>query len=173
MGLLDSLLPEFDAVEYHEITVNKPVESVFDALKCVDFGASKTIATLFKLRGIPSTHLTIQGLVDQGHFSLLGEESPHELVLGLMVNKAPVPIESGEAFATNSVAARMRIGCNYQCSRIDDTTTRLSTETRVAVTGTMSKVFFHCYWLFIKPFSGWIRRIMLRLVKEKAEGMER
>lgn len=169
MGILVALLPDYDAVEYHEITVNKPVELVFDALNSVDFGASKIIFGLFKLRGIPSSHLTIQGLVEQGNFSFLGEDAPHELVLGLMVNKAPIPIESAEAFAANSVDARMRIGFNYQCRKIDESTTLLSSETRVVLNSTLSKLFFRCYWLAIKPFSGLIRRIMLRLIKEKAE----
>lgn len=169
MGILDSLLPEYDAVAYHEIVVNKPIESVFAAVKTVDFGTSKIIVALFKIRGVPSTHLNLEGFVQKGSFSPLGEDAPHETALGFMVADTLVPVEDVKVFSTNSAGARMRIGWNFQCAEIDDATTRLSTETRVALTGTMSKISFRCYWLFIKPFSGWIRRIMLRMIKEKAE----
>lgn len=171
MSMLSSLLPEYDAIEFHDIVVNEPVESVFDAVKTVDFGKSKIIVTLFKMRGIPSGKLNLQGLVNEGSFSQLGEDAPRETVLGFMVTDTLQKVDDLDAFTSNSAGARLRIGWDFQCVAIDDVTTRLSTETRVALTGTMSKIFFRCYWLVIRPFSGWIRRIMLRLIKEKAEAV--
>jgi hypothetical protein len=35
--------------------------------------------------------------------------------------------------------------------------------------GEASHESFRFYWWFIKPFSGWTRQEMLRLVKQKAE----
>ncbi|OBQ56227.1 hypothetical protein [Halodesulfovibrio spirochaetisodalis] len=169
MSLLNAILPEYDAVEYHEIVINKSQNAVFEAIKNVDFGSSKIIVTLFRLRGIPTSKLSLQGLVESGMFSQLAEDALDETVLGMMVTNKLVPVESLEQFIGNPERAKLRIGWNFKCESIDAMTTRLSTETRVALLGNISKIMFHSYWLLTKPFSGWIRKIMLQQIKEQAE----
>ncbi|MCT4626302.1 hypothetical protein [Halodesulfovibrio sp.] len=169
MSLLNSVLPEYDVKEHHEIIVNKPVEAVFEAANTVDFSTSKIIVILFKLRGIPVGRLDLQGMVEEGRFVRFGEMPPWETVLGFTEADAVKTIDDVAAFTTNTIDAKFRVAWNFQCEALDENTTRLSTETRVALLGTFLKIFFRCYWFFIKPFSGWIRTIMLRLIKEKAE----
>ncbi|TMB67768.1 MAG: hypothetical protein E6J43_07850, partial [Chloroflexi bacterium] len=43
--------------------------------------------------------------------------------------------------------------------------TRLFTETRVRCLGVPSRRWFRLYWLVIRPFSGLLRRSMLRGIK--------
>jgi hypothetical protein len=45
----------------------------------------------------------------------------------------------------------------------------LRTETRVKCLDEESLASFRFYWRFVQPFSGLIRREMLRLIKQKAE----
>jgi hypothetical protein len=45
----------------------------------------------------------------------------------------------------------------------------LATETRVQASDAASRRRFHLYWLVIRPFSGLIRRDMLRAIKREAE----
>ena len=52
--------------------------------------------------------------------------------------------------------------------RLDGTT--LSTETRVLATDEASRRAFRRYWLVIRPFSGLIRRVWLRAIRQRAEG---
>jgi hypothetical protein len=53
-----------------------------------------------------------------------------------------------------------------------DGSSRLSTETRVQTFGRAATVKFRLYWLVVEPFSGLIRKAMLREVKRIAERTE-
>jgi hypothetical protein len=69
-----------------------------------------------------------------------------------------------------------RMGCakavwNFFISPADDSS-RLSTETRVQTFGRAATVKFRLYWLVVEPFSGLIRKAMLREVKRIAEQTE-
>ena len=50
---------------------------------------------------------------------------------------------------------------------------RLTTETRVRCLGARSRRLFRLYWLFIRPFSGLIRRRTLAGIKAHAEANSR
>jgi len=47
----------------------------------------------------------------------------------------------------------------------------LSTETRIACFGAAARRKFRLYWSFVGPFSGLIRRALLRGVRRRAEGL--
>ena len=53
-------------------------------------------------------------------------------------------------------------------SRASGRGTRLFTETRVRCLGASSRRWFRLYWLVIRPFSGLLRRAMLRGIKAAA-----
>jgi hypothetical protein len=57
----------------------------------------------------------------------------------------------------------------YHLFNRDLGTTRLATETRVLCLDDESRRRFRLYWLFIGPFSGLIRRKILRSIKHEAE----
>lgn len=58
---------------------------------------------------------------------------------------------------------------NLYIERNDDGTITLSTETRILCLGEQAKSSFRFYWAVIKPYSGWIRLEILKLIKEQAE----
>jgi len=43
-------------------------------------------------------------------------------------------------------------------------------ETRILCLGDQAKSLFRLYWTVIRPYSGWIRFKMLKMIKEQAEG---
>jgi len=47
--------------------------------------------------------------------------------------------------------------------------TKVSTETRVLCVAPITKITFGLYWLMIKPFSGLIRKKMLKIIKKDSE----
>ena len=59
---------------------------------------------------------------------------------------------------------------NFHLVRNASNQTTLSTETRVLVFGSSSRRKFLLYWSVVGPFSGWIRKEMLRLIRVQAEG---
>lgn len=166
--LIDSLLSNYTLNEYHEVLVNAPTEGVYQAVKETDFGESKTIVTLFKLGGMPPMELNLHGFTHDGNFVLLGENEPEEIGLGLLFTNK-FTSTTPEEFMTGYPEARLRVVWNFHCQPVDDKTTRLSTETRIKCSGTVTKLLFRCYWFCIRPFSGLIRINMLKLIKKNAE----
>ncbi len=68
----------------------------------------------------------------------------------------------------SSACARFaKAAWNFFIEELGDGRVRLTTETRVRCTS--GGALFRLYWFFVGPFSGWVRREMLRLIKEDAE----
>lgn len=178
--LIDSFAPNPDAVEIHSIGLNASPEAVYHLLWTADLGGSLIIKLLLGLRSLPEfvlsrRHLpardqkiSLPTLIDAG-FGLLAEEPGHEIVLGitgrfwrLTGNLSPFnradfdsPVPPGFARAV----------WNFSVTEQGKGHTILSTETRVICGDPASRRKFRAYWLFVRPFSGLIRRLMLRRVK--------
>ena len=58
---------------------------------------------------------------------------------------------------------------NFSLVDLGANVTRLATETRVVCSDRASKIRFRLYWTLIAPFSGLIRRQVLRAIKRKTE----
>ena len=187
--LIDELLPAYDVSEYHQIGIHAPLERVYDAVCALDLSCSRVIRWLFLLRELPllrevpalwhSSHrgdgrfdLTLDGLLRSG-FILLGEKPPQELLLGL-VGRFWTP--SGDIqrlgvseFRTFNRPGYAKAAWNFSLSEQEDGTTRLATQTRVLCLDEASRRRLRLYWAFIRPFSGLIRREMLRSIKNRTE----
>ena len=170
--LLDALLPTYNVSETHSIVVNRSLEETYATLKCVDFGESKIIVTLFKLRGLPWKKMDLESLISGCNFSHLGEEEPHEFVFGFVADRSIRAIHNVEEFLTTCSQMPLRVACNFKFEPVGLETTRVTTETRVECNGFFRAALFRAYWLVVRPFSGWIRQLMLGLIKEKAELVE-
>jgi hypothetical protein len=181
--LIDSFAPNPDAVETHTITIEASREVVYRALWTADLGSS-VIKLLLGLRSLPgfvargfrsfprSQKITLQTLLDSG-FGVLAEEPGKEVVLGVtgrfwrpVGNLSPFnradfdrPLPTGFAHAV----------WNFLVTTDASGRTVLSTETRVVCGDEASRRKFRAYWLIVRPFSGLIRRIMLRAVKRDCE----
>lgn len=167
---IDAFLPQYTVSERHTIQVAAPPARVFPVARHLDFNASRITRTLFRMRGLPAEDLRLDALLGEGPgFTILEERPPEEFVIGLMTHGArPIGIESPEAFHAFAPAQGLRIAWNFHL-RPSEAGTLVSTETRVQCLGRTTRCLFLLYWLAIRPFSGWIRREMLRILKRRAE----
>ena len=98
--LIDEFIPVYDVVEHHATTVRAPAERVYATMRTVDIFGSPVARFLFFLRGLPlrlSGHnaprmpqkVSIDTLLEEESFPvrfiLLGENSPHEFVVGTVI----------------------------------------------------------------------------------------
>lgn len=183
--LIDGFMPEFDVSERHHVLVDAPVEYAYRAVRGVDLGKSGPIRALFALRGIPSLvrgrprgvrSMTLDDLI-RGGFVLLAEDPPREIVLGVVgtfwkptggVRRVPA-----SEFAELSDHGEAKAAWNFRVESVTDSRSVVYTETRVRCADESTRRKFLLYWAAIGPFSGYIRRRALHLVRTDAERAER
>jgi len=189
-SLLDAFLPTYDAAERHSTDVHALPVRVYAAVRALDVRGSPLIRTLFFLRcipgalanprqawaarraGNPGLGLTLDGLLRSG-FVLLGERPEREMVLGLVGQFwrpvggiVRVPAEEWTAWERPGYA---KAAWNFTLAPGPEGAVRLATETRVRCTDAESRRKFLRYWRLVGPFSGLIRREMLRGIRGAAE----
>lgn len=184
--LIDEYLPEYDVVERHRTAIRASRERVYEAVRELDMTRSPVIRGLFALRGLPallarssarrvgSLGLTLDGLLDTG-FVLLGERPGEELLLGL-VGRFWTP--TGDLVRVEAKDFRdfrqpgyARAVWNFSLSESEAGATLLATETRVRCLDSASRRRFRLYWTVVGPFSGLIRREILRSIKRDVEAL--
>jgi hypothetical protein len=168
-------LPRYDFNEKHAIVINAPRETVFQLADEFDFSDSFIIRLLLKLRGISAGQTIKQGLL-QGKFIELETIQSQEMILGLIGqfwkpagNLLSIP--PGD-FISFSRPEYLKATWNFHLLPINEDVTLLTTETRIQCMDQKAYKKFSLYWAFIKPFSGLIRKEMLRSIKKKAESMQ-
>ncbi len=181
--LIEDFLPTYDVTENHQIDIKASPPQVYAAVRNLDLRNSTLIRWLFSLRGLPALlssrkksqpglGLTFDGLLQSG-FVVLGETPPQEIALGLIGKfwTAAGCIQRLDAagFMNFTTPGFAKAAWNFSLAPLPDGATKLSTETRVLCLDEASRRRFRFYWLFIRPFSGLIRREALRAVKQKAE----
>jgi hypothetical protein len=189
--LIDEFMPHFDAVERHRTVVNAPAASVYGALRTVNLADAWPVRALLAMRGLPAAlaqgrqglrllktrarhHVGLADFEEQG-FRILAEDSPRELLIGLegafwrpSGNINPVEAAS---FRGPIPPGTARAAWNFHIEDLGGGTCNLSTETRVHCADAASRRSFRLYWLPVRPFSGLIRRLMLRTIRRHAERM--
>jgi len=167
--LIDKYLPEYTFSEYHEIVIDGSIETVFDMSKNFDLSKSKLIKLLFKLRGLPTNRLNLQGFIADIGFTNIEEAFPTENLIGFWVRTKIEPITTYDDFVNNAISARIKCVWNFHLEKLNSSQTKLSTETRVLGIGRVARITFGLYWFVIKPFSGIIRKKMLQIIKQDSE----
>jgi hypothetical protein len=189
--LLDDLLPAYDARERHAIVIRAPVERVYAALWSASL-ASPLVRVLLGLRALPGALLgalsqprdawrqlpmrarvTMRDVIAAG-FTLLAEDPPRELVLGVdgafWRLRGDLRRVDAPSFRGPQPPGTARVAWNFHVAKRQGGMCELSTETRVRCADAASRRRFRLYWLVVRPGSGLIRRMMLRSVRRAAEG---
>jgi hypothetical protein len=185
--LIDNYLETPDAVETHRIEIRAEPEDVYRALWQTDFGSSLVIKGLLGLRALPEVLLGRQRLdrqaarridleaIIRAGFGKLAEEENREVVLGVLGrfwrptgNLLPFRADAFDGPVPPGLALAV---WNFNVRAIDAQTTMLETETRVACGDSTSRRKFRFYWLAVRPFSGWIRLLMLRAVRREVSSL--
>ena len=170
--LIDKYLPQYTFNEYHETMVNCPIKNVYQITKDVDLSKSKIIKFLFKLRRLPTKRLNLQNFINDIGFSNLEENFPHEILIGFWARVKIANILSFEEFTNNSISPWIKVVWNFQFNGMEGNRTKVSTETRVLCVAPITKFTFGLYWSVIKPFSGLIRKEMLKIIKDDSESLK-
>lgn len=168
--LIDEFLPKYDFIETHNIKICASSENVINTIDEIDFCESPIIRALMFLRGMPSAKMRLRDL-RKTNFEILGKRDD-ELLLGLAGKfwtlTGKLQKVNADNFREFDEKGFTKAVWNFSVDG-EGNETRLTTETRVCCLDSDSRRSFGFYWTFIQPFSGLIRREMLRIVKKKAE----
>lgn len=178
-------MPVYDVSEYHETRIRAEIEAVYDALWNVDLGSSLIVRALLRVRALPSlfksgakrdVKLNLETLLRSSGFVLLGEARPSEIALGLVgqfwrLSGGTCAIRADE-FKDFTEQGFAKAVWNFSLVEAGEDRTRVATETRVLCLDRTSKRRFRLYWALIAPFSGLIRREVLRTIRREAERVE-
>lgn len=172
--LIDQFLPSYEVNARYQIGIHAPIEKVYAAARHLDMSGSWIVHWLYRLRGLPTSSLTLDGMLKWG-FVLLADDSAREIVFGLIgrfwTPSAQIQVITGDAFVDFHQPGYAKAVGNIAFIPRDSGIVQVSTETRVHCLDDISRRNFYLYWLLIGPFSGTIRKQWLRLIKQSAEGM--
>jgi hypothetical protein len=172
MKLIDQYLPQADYAKAYATIVNAPAPKVFAAIKNLDLGRSLPVRILVMLRGLPVQAMQWRNL-HKMRFTVLGERPNEEVVAGLIgkfwtARGHLVRFDANE-FVPFSAPGFAKTVWNFTLEPAPGNATLLATETRILCLGPGTRRKFARYWFFIAPFSGFLRREALRLIKRDAE----
>jgi hypothetical protein len=167
--MIDYYLPEFDYNEIHSKIINAPLDKVYNNLRHLDFAASWISRWLFKIRGLGTNAMSFDLMVDTGSFFTIYEKENNEWVVGLLADsfRMPVNLTADQDFRDWNPGKGIKIAWNFKCDVLNKDKVKVSTETRIKCLNKKSKFVFSIYWFFVRPFSGLIRREMLRILDLK------
>ncbi len=170
-NLIDRYLPEYDFRSRHNRRVKTNRQTIYPVIRHLDFRGSAITRWLFKLRGLSFSALTMDGILTSDLFSIIQESPDDEFVIGALIRLPgkPMAFNDGRQYNEFQQDNSLKIAWNFRLNSFGENLTEVSTETRVKCIGKQAKTAFAIYWFFIKPFSGWIRREMLRLIKKQSE----
>jgi biotin transport system substrate-specific component len=177
--ILDSYLRRSDVSRRYEILVAAPPETVWAALRTADFSRPWVIRWLLRLRGLGrqrSGPLTLDAF-EQARFAILEEVPPSHIVLGLAGRfwrpTGPLLTIDRESFLAGAPKGFARAAWSFELQADGEASTLLATETRVLASDDRSRRSFLRYWGLVGPFSGVMRRAMLRQVEAEATSSSR
>jgi hypothetical protein len=178
--LLDDVVPQFDFGSRHELVIAAPAEAVADAAERWSLAADgpAPVRWLFRLRGfVPAPYVGdgLKATFTRAGFGILAERPGSEIVLGIAgrfwaldepsaLRRTP----DAAAFRAFAEAGNAKGAMSVRIVPLGPDRTRLETETRVVCVDAAARRRFALYWALVKPFSGWIRRIMLRGIADRA-----
>ena len=169
LTLIDKYLPRYSFKEYHEIVINSSIETVYERATNFDMSKSNLIKWLFKIRGLPTNRMNLQGFISDIGFTNIEENIPTENLIGFWARYKIATVKSPEDFINDTFPARVKVVWNFYLEELNSNQIRLSTETRVLCMTPFTKLTFGLYWILIKPFSGAIRKKMLQIIKQDSE----
>lgn len=171
---LADALPAAEFTEFHDIIIDAPSARVWAALAATTWSDLWLTRPLVLLRGLrPSGTGTTRGLLDGGPVVPLYLEPGRYAAGGRIARPWKPRPELGPAVETlDDLAAPvsgswLKYGMDFRLHDLPGGRTRLSTFTLCQPTDEAARRAFGRYWLLIRPFSGLIRRDILRAVARR------
>lgn len=169
MKLIDKYLPEYQFTECHSVIINSSQERCYKETLELDLSRSWLITTLFWLRGLPAAAQKLSTFTKEMKFTLLEENKFEEFLYGFWVKNGIKWVNDKKSFIENDSGWSQKVVWNFEFAKILENKTKITTTTNVKCTTQKSKSYFSVYWFFIHPFSGLIRKKMLKILKKKLE----
>jgi hypothetical protein len=164
-------LPNFHFQSAHSIIVNIPIENIF--ISDLKFKHSGITYWLMKLRGMnPPEYFSIRWFEDS-RFVKLEEIPSQEIILGIIGQ--PWTLEGNlqlflpHEFIPFNNSDFIKATWNFELVKHTNTQTEVRTETRIICLSEHLRRRFSRYWFFINPFSGLIRKQLLKGIKREME----
>jgi hypothetical protein len=185
---IDAFLPNYDFCASYQIRINAPRSAVYECLLKSDFNELWLTRLLMTLRtGKRMRRHRMPGDLRQRlpgtGFFILEEVPDDELVIGVAgrfwrpdgercmdLTAAHFAEFSRPGYAKAVWNFRLRAELSETMSETESTI--LSTETRIQCFGRAALRKFGIYWSLVGPFSGLIRKAILKQVRTKAESQE-
>jgi hypothetical protein len=172
--LLDEILPRYDVSAKYSIRIHAEPEKIYQVLdQGLPAGAITKI--LMALRGIPRLFRgsRAQDVLPEDAFYRLKQLENREIVIGIIGQfwkpvARPIKIKSLEEFLSFDRDGFCKAALNLRIVENAPGVCDVITETRVLSYGSAQSEFRE-YWRVIAPFSGLIRREILRKIKQRAE----
>ena len=177
---IDDWMPEYQVSARYSILVAASPESTASAVRKASFANLPIVRGLMRLRGyrLGKAERTASPAVEGRRFGSFLElvENSQEVVLGIAGRfwRPDVGIVrdlTAEGFRDFRREGYAKAVWNFYVSPVNDGS-EISTETRVQTFGRAATVKFRLYWVMVGPFSGLMRKAMLREVKRVAEQSE-
>jgi hypothetical protein len=170
--LQDRFLPNYNFSEKHSIIVNQSPEKIYALVDNLDFSGSWVIKILFKLRGMTTRMTMKEGLLRQ-RFIMLAQIENEEILLGLAGQfwKPDGNLQklTPDGFVTFQARGFLKATWGFTLTKLTGNKTTVGTETRIQCLDEVAYRKFRRYWFVIRPFSGLIRKEILRSIRKKAE----
>jgi len=174
---IDDWLPEYQVNARYSILVRSSPEKTAAALRKASFADLPIVRGLMRLRGYrlgkakPAASPANEGRRFGSFLELVS--NPQEVVLGIAgkfwrPDGGMVRDLTPDGFREFRRMGYAKAVWNFQVSPVNGNS-QLSTETRVQTFGRAATVKFRLYWVVVGPFSGLMRKAMLREVKRIAE----
>ena len=176
---IDASLPNYDFRAAYQIGINAPRSVVYERLLHSDFRElwlTRFLMTLRTGKRMPRHRAPgdlPQRLQGTG-FVILEEVPDDELVIGVAgrfwrPDGGRCMDLTAADFVEFSRPGYAKVAWNFKLREESTKTTILSTETRIQCFGRAALWKFGAYWSLVGPFSGLIRKAILKEVKTKAE----
>lgn len=181
--LLDEVMPSYDAHEVHGAYVDASPEEAYAAVLATTGREIRLLGPLMALRTLPARlagrrpdeaaeGTVLEGMQKNG-FARIAEDPGREIVLGVVgkfwkpVGNTPLhEVTDRESFVSFERPDYAKAAMNFLV-RGEANGSRIVTETRIAGTDAAARRKFRCYWLFVRPGSGAIRRSWLAAIRRR------
>jgi hypothetical protein len=178
--LLDRLMPDYEVIEQHEITVHAPAHVTFAAARNMDLLDSPVVSAIIRARELilgarEHSEPPPAGLIAQTQAMGWGvlAETPNEIVMGAVTQpwKAevvfrPLPPDEFSAFDEPDF---VKIAWTLRADPVGEDASVFRTETRVVSTDAAARAQFRRYWSIFSPGIKLIRWVSLAPLKRAAE----
>lgn len=178
-SLMDEFLPTHDFGASYEIRINATRALVYQCLIRSDFNNSWLVRLLMTIRSgkrLPRNHVPsdLRRRLQGTGFVMLAEAPGDELVIGVAgqfwrPDGGRCLDLTADEFAGFSRPGYAKGAWNFKLRAESPESTLLSTETRIKCFGQAALWKFRIYWSLVGPFSGLMRKAILKQIKTEVE----